>query len=81
MGTNSRCEIRSLARSEVCSVEYCPGSGMFHVSLGMFTLRFRLAALHLLNSTLAAGLEAYKSHLSTRLTSAIPQQHPEGTLH
>jgi hypothetical protein len=54
---------------------------MFYVRLGMFTLHFRLAALHLLSSTLAAGLEAYKSHLSTRLTSTIPQQHPEGTLH
>lgn len=54
---------------------------MFHVNLGMFSLRFKLAALHLLTSTLAAGLDAYKDQQTAQTKSAFPQTETEGSLH
>lgn len=81
MGTNRRCKIRTLASSELCAVEYCPGCGLFHVSLGMFTMRFKLAALHLVSSTLAAGLETYKHQQTSQPTALVPSIKPEGQLH
>lgn len=81
MGTNRRCKIRPLASSKLCTVEYCPGCGLFHVSLGMFTIRFKLAALHLVSSTLAAGLETYKHQQTSQPATLVPSIEREEQLH
>lgn len=81
MGTNSRCRIKTLASSEICAVAYCPGCGMFHVSVGMFTMRFKLATLHLLNSTLTTSLETYKRQQTGQLIHSTPAAKPGGSLH
>lgn len=54
------CQIRKLAQSECCLVEYCADCGMFHVSVGPTTLRMRLAALHTVNMTLTAALQTFR---------------------
>jgi hypothetical protein len=54
------CHIQKMAQSECCLVEYCAGCGMFHVSVGPTTIRMRLAALHTVNMTLTAALQAFR---------------------
>lgn len=61
MNIGRKCEIQTLAKSEIGSVDYCPDCGIFHVGFGMTSFRMRLAALHLFSATLASALERFKA--------------------
>jgi len=76
MKANKSCQIQTLATSEACNVTYCPDCGIFYVGIGMVILRFRLAALHLVSSTLVAALDKVKrQHLSGR-AETVPFRKP-----
>lgn len=75
------CRIWKLAQSECCLVEYCPHCGMFHVGIGAFTIRLRLAALHTINATLTSALQSFKNNeafvqaANTNWPEASPRRH------
>jgi hypothetical protein len=76
MKANNGCQIQTLATSEACSVTYCPDCGIFYVGIGIVTLRFRLAVLHLVASTLATALNKVKKQHSSGRAAVVPFRKP-----
>ncbi|CAI8722776.1 conserved protein of unknown function [Methylocaldum szegediense] len=67
------CHTETLARSEVCSVEYCRGCAVFHVNLGAVTLHFRPSTFRVLCTTLNTALARFR-HVRPVLSSYASNQ-------
>jgi hypothetical protein len=75
------CRLETLARSELCSVDYCHGCDAFHVNIGFATLHFDLATLRLINGTLAGALNRFENRAAAHHGAAEPLPEANGNLH
>jgi hypothetical protein len=67
------CHTETLARSEVCSVEYCRSCAVFHVNVGAVTVHFRPSTFRILCTTLNTALARFR-HMRPMLSSCAANQ-------